>query len=294
MYVLSPYVWKEAGRYDILVRAVPRRRNPKDKVSSIFFGEGDDGLRFGMRPEPAIAPSTQDDRDGCEDPTVQRCGDRYHVFYSGWNEKRHEGLLLAAHGKSIAALKKTGRILPADDRFANCKEATVARRADGSWRLFFEYARDGHSKIGMAAAPALDGVWRYEEPPFDTREGCWDNWHLSTGPIVPTRLGPVMFYNGASQDAVWRVGWIAFDENFTRTVDRCTDPLFAPRAPKSSLRDIAFAASAVLDGEDVWLYYTLSDAYLHRAVIRYGEGASGRALDRRPGTSGIEPKRNHA
>jgi len=79
-----------------------------------------------------------------------------------------------------------------------------------------------------------DGPWEVAEDPFTIREDSWDNWHLSTGPIIalPGR-DPVMFYNGATVDARWRIGWITFDANFEKVTARAgaTDRPAAARAP---------------------------------------------------------------
>src|SRR5206468_634481 len=136
-------------------------------------GRGDDGLRFSMDPQPVIAPSldpSADDAGGCEDPSLAREGGRYHVFYSGWNQGLGQGRLLRAAGREITTLRKYGRFLPDGEHHHNPKEAEIAPCATGGWRLFFEYANDGRSKIGLAKASAFEGQWRIEPDPFAARE----------------------------------------------------------------------------------------------------------------------------
>ena len=78
-----------------------------------------------------------------------------------------------------------------------------------------------------------------------------------------------MFYNGATHDARWRIGWVAFDAEYTGVVDRCIEPLInPPPAPDRNMTDIAFAASVVVVDGQIWLYYSLSDTHLFRASIR--------------------------
>ena len=51
--------------------------------------------------------------------------------------------------------------------------------------------------------------------------------------------------------------------------ERCDDPLIGP--PPDDDGDgieISFAASAVRNGKDIWLYFTRDDRKLFRAVIR--------------------------
>ena len=51
--------------------------------------------------------------------------------------------------------------------------------------------------------------------------------------------------------------------------DRCIEPLIVPppRGQRTDT-DIAFAASVVIVGEEIWLYYSIEDTDLYRAIIR--------------------------
>lgn len=271
MYTLSPYTWRDGAHWEMLLRAVPRRDDrPELKIARVYHGRSDDGLRFTMGDDPVIAPGPGDeDRDGCEDPTVVICDGTHYVFYSGWNETNKRGQLLLTAGPDCEHLEKRGVVLPSTSDVANPKEATVVRAADGTWRLFFEYAADGASGIGLASAPALDGPWAVGTPLFSARPDGWDAWHLSTGPILTGDADrPVMFYNGATQDAHWRIGWVAFDAEFTHVVARCDDPLIVPPPPEDDATDIAFAASAIEGEGTIHLYYSVSDQDLFRASVR--------------------------
>ena len=270
MYTLSPFVWKDGGRWELLVRAVPRLDDtPALKIACAFYGVSDDGLHFQMDATPAIAAGPDaDDLDGCEDPTVAIWNGAYYVYYTGWNGSKQQGNLLLATGPDPRHLVKRGVYLASSPEVANPKEATIVSVPDGTWRLFFEYAEGGASKIGIASAPAVDGPWTVGAPLFESRPDTWDNWHLSTGPMLqadPSR--PVMFYNGATRDAHWRIGWIAFDAGYTQVVDRCGDPLIVPPMPMGTDSDIAFAASSVETKDAVYLYYSVADQYMMRATL---------------------------
>ena len=79
---------------------------------------------------------------------------------------------------------------------------------------------------------------------------------------------PVLFYNGATQDARWRIGWAALDAAMTHVVERCDDPLIVPTDVRDGVTDIAFASSSIeIDGL-VWLYYSQSDQDLQRAILK--------------------------
>lgn len=90
MYKLSPCVWQENGRFELLLRVVNYSENPAEKVARIHRGSSVDGLCFVLDDEPAIAPGPDlpgsYDSGGCEDPTIARVDGTYYVYYSGWNE----------------------------------------------------------------------------------------------------------------------------------------------------------------------------------------------------------------
>jgi predicted GH43/DUF377 family glycosyl hydrolase len=273
MYTLSPFVWREGDRYKMLVRVVPRSENPAEKIARVHLCESPDGIHFTMRDRPVIAPGPDEaDIDGCEDPTLVIVDRTYYVYYSGWNESKKRGQLLLASGGDLRHLRKGGVALPSTRSCENPKEATIVQARDGSWRLFFEYAVSGASKIGVAASPQVNGPWTIKDLGFDPRPESWDSWHLSTGPVVFSNSeAPVMFYNGATQRAEWRIGWVVFDGTFERVLDRCENPLITPpprREPGDT--DIAFAASAIEEGRTIYVYYSIADKDMMRAAIRLG------------------------
>jgi len=271
MYTLSPFVWGDGAKWEMLVRAVPRRDDaPALKIARIYYGTSDDGLRFTMRDQPALAPGPgPEDRDGCEDPTLALCDGVYYVYYSGWNQEQGQGMLLLASGPDCDHLEKRGVRLHSTPEIANPKEVTITQARDGTWRLFFEYADGGASKIGLASSPSVDGRWTVLPPPFAARPGRWDDWHLSTGPMLssdPAR--PILFYNGATRDAHWRIGWVQFDADYTQILARSEAPLIVPPPQQGDRTDIAFSASAVEQDDTVYLYYSIADQEMVRATLR--------------------------
>lgn len=270
--LMSPYVWDEGdGVLRVMVRAVPAEGQAFTDTGTIWYGESSDGQVFRMTERPVIAPSPDGlDPGGCEDPTVMKVADGYVVYYTGVDATRSSGQMLYAAGPSVDRLEKKGVALASSKTEGNTKEATVQQTADGRWRLFYEFARDEASLIGLALGDGIAGPWHEQPQPFGPRVDSWDPWHLSTGPMLmdePDR--PVMFYNGATRDARWRIGWVAFDRDCTKVVDRDIQPLITP--PPDAERtgtDIVFAASVVVVNGQIWLYYSRDDRVLFRARIR--------------------------
>lgn len=270
--LMSPYIWREDdGRYGMMVRAVVPPGQELTDTGVIWAGWSDDGRHFHMLDAPSIVPGPGDhDAGGVEDPTVVRIDGGYVVYYSGVLADHSHGELSYATGPTLDALTKSGVALASSKSEGNTKEATVDRTPDGRWRLFYEYAADEASRIGLAVGPDVAGPWDEQPTPFTPRENSWDDWHLSTGPLLTDDPAlPVMFYNGATRDARWRIGWVAFDADYTRVVARGIQPLVTPPpVDDRSATDIAFAASVVVVDGAIWLYYSLEDRRLARALIR--------------------------
>jgi predicted GH43/DUF377 family glycosyl hydrolase len=274
MFKLSPFVWKENDLYRMLVRAVNPSDDPTQKVARIFYGESTDGINFKMDDGPIIAPGIADiSKDGVEDPTVVCTPNGYLVYYTGWNLTRQRGELMLSKGKAIHSLQYECEALTSHEGYRNPKEATVAQLKNKRWALFFEFARDGNSKLGKATSSLPEGPWNIEEEFLKAREDSWDSYHLSTGPmLLDSKNETVMFYNGANLEAHWRIGWVTMDDN-GHIKQRCEEPLIVPPSNKGGDVDIAFAASAVLHEEQtIWLYYSREDAEPMRAVIEILEG----------------------
>jgi predicted GH43/DUF377 family glycosyl hydrolase len=269
--LMSPFVWRDGDEAGLmaLVRAVPPDKGPEEESGRIWYGRsGSDGLVFRMDETPLLVPGAHgDDALGCEDPTVARADDGYVVFYTGVDHDKN-GHLLYATGAGMRSLEKRGVALPNTKGEKNSKEATVLR-ADGRWRLLYEYSADGHSLISLTDGAGPAGPWVEQPDPFGPRPDKWDSWHLSTGPLLrsdPAR--PVMFYNGADKGADWGIGWVALSPDLCHVVERCDGPLIAPPADASGPRDISFAASVVDTEGTIWLYYSRNDRELKRATIR--------------------------
>jgi predicted GH43/DUF377 family glycosyl hydrolase len=273
MALMSPFVWREGETYCMLLRGVPQPPGPDTPTGVIASGHSDDGLHFTVDAQLAIVPDPDPqahDAGGCEDPTVLIDTQGYTVFYTGVDAAHEQGCLMVASGKSLGSLVKREVAIKARKGDGNIKEATLVQTGAGKWRLFYEYAHDNASRIGLATEHRPGGPWKSLPVPFTIRENSWDNWHLSTGPIVQLPgFDPVMFYNGATIDARWRIGWITFDEDFTRVTGRGIEPLLVPPpAVERTDDDIAFAASTVIDGDLIALYFSLEDCMLRRALVR--------------------------
>lgn len=261
--LMSPYVWPlDDGRLGLLVRVV----SDDGSTGSLWYGEGADGLSFRLEDVPVLTPGPDTlDAAGCEDPTVVLHDGQVIVFYTGV-DRDGGGRLLWASGRDIRSLTKHGVALGSFDGEQDIKEAEISVR-DGHWTMGYEYVRDDASLIGYAEGDGPAGPWRETRHGFGPRPDRFDSWHLSPGPMLlddPER--PIMFYNGATHDGRWGIGWVEFDYRGNRVLDRCEEPLIAPPVEEDG-RAIAFAASLIDHGDEIDLYLSYNDRSPQRAVF---------------------------
>lgn len=263
--LMSPYVWRlPDGRLGILVRVVGLGHG--ESTGTIWYGESNDGLVFRLGTGPVLAPDPDgDDAGGCEDPTVVVHDGELFVFYTGVDADGKNGRLLWAKGTHPQSLVKQGVALASVKGQENVKEAEFAV-VNGHWTLGYEYACDEASSIGTAEGEGPSGPWLKTPHEFSTREGKFDSWHLSPGPLLLEDVEhPVMFYNGGTRDAEWAIGWVRFDHRRNEIIGRCQEPVIPPPGEEGG-RNMAFAASLILVGEELHLYFTCNDRTPMRAV----------------------------
>lgn len=267
---MAPYVWRLAdGRLGMMARIVPDPNSGDDCTGRLWYGESDDGLAFTMDDAPLLVPDAGGlDAGGCEDPTVVLTPDELVVYYSGVDADG-KGSLLWASGPDVRRLEKRGIAVEEGVDEENPKEAEIAYW-DGRWMLSYEYAKDDASVLGLAEGDGPDGPWRKFPAQLTSREDSWDSCHLSTGPAIVGERHGLLFYNGADKNAVWGIGWMAFDLDSMDIVARSDEPLIGPPGEEGG-RNIAFSASCVTVGDDLHLYFHYNDRTMHRAVLSWNE-----------------------
>src|SRR3546814_14053161 len=97
--------------------------------------------------------------------------DGYVVYYTGVQADFARGNMLYATGQSLDALEKQGVALASSKTMGNTKEATVGRTADGHWRLWYEYAAENASRVGLAIGPGVAGPGDEQTTPVRRAEG---------------------------------------------------------------------------------------------------------------------------
>ncbi|MGJ3626761.1 glycosidase [Sphingomonas sp. MMS24-JH45] len=228
--LITPYVWRKTeqplGHHGA---RGDEAGEPLVNTGQISAGRSDDGLRL-MLDAPSITPAPT---------TTTPAGWRIHgdpattamsLLLGVLADDAHRELSYAAAGPSLDRLTKSGVALASSKSEGNTKEATVEIAPPMDAGASSTDAADEASRIGLAIGADVAGPWTEQSTPFMPRTDSWDDWHLSTGPLLtddPTTR--VMLYNGATRDARWQIGWIAFDAGYERVVARAASSRSSPR-----------------------------------------------------------------
>lgn len=166
-------------------------------------------------------------------------------------------------GPDVTQLTKRGIAFARAHTECYTKEATVNCTEEGDWRLFYEYEEGGRSRIGLAIGDGPSNHWHEGKDPMMARDGMWDCWHLSTGPLI-IRPGedPLMFYNGSDRDARWSIGWATFSHDCLSLKHRCETPLIGPPpiARSSATKLSACSMQAMPTLALLLLYFSLTES----------------------------------
>ena len=169
-YLMSPFVWRlrDGSGLGVLLRGVPRAK-PGEVTGRIWYGRCDaSGSRFEVDDKPLHLPGTGIlDAGGCEDPTVVPTDQDCMVYYTGV-DPTGAAQMLCADGPDIRSLSKRGMALASSRAERNTKEASVDRTIAGRWRLLYEYARHGRSRIWSARGPGPHGPREERDDPSST------------------------------------------------------------------------------------------------------------------------------
>lgn len=250
--------------------------------SVLAFVMSDDGVNFDRSGVIALKPSVEpgaNDHMAVEDPTIVQADGRFFVFHSAVKEKSGGGVTVSmqvATGDSLSELgekqvvlrpEEVGRALGRDVDMI--KEPEFIKMKNGVWRVFYEVAGEGKSRIATAESQSLLGPYKDHRILIDTREGGFDSKHVSPGPVMLTSDGDVlMFYNGCGNKSPmdetekWSIGTVIIDANHgVLEHTRMDRPIIVPPSDLGySGKLVAFASSLVSEsGHEQKLYYHVAD-----------------------------------
>lgn len=273
--------WESAGTFNpaVIVRGnkivMLYRAQDRQGTSRLGYAESDDGIHFTRRKEPVLSPEEDYEKDGgVEDPRLVQFGDTYYLTYTGYNKK--DAQLCLATSKDLIHWDRKGIILPAYKGNWNVKwtksGAIVPEKIHGKyWMYFLGTSADGKDQMGLASSPdLLHWTEETKTPVLPVRPGHFDSRVTEPGPppiVAHGNGGILLYYNGADDKLVYRIGSAIFDMNDPRKLlSRSDKPFFWPQEDwekKGQVPNVVFLESMVImDNTRQFFYYGAADKYV--------------------------------
>jgi beta-1,2-mannosidase len=265
--VFNPAVIKHNGQFVMLYRAQDTKG-----TSRLGYATSKDGLHFSARPQPALSPEADYEKNGgVEDPRLVEIDGTYYLTYTGYNTK--DAQLCLATSQDLEHWDRKGVILPAYkgnwNRGWTKSGAILTQKVQGKyWMYWLGTAADKTDQMGLASSTDLVH-WTEETqtPVLPKRQGMFDSRVVEPGPPpVMTNDGILLIYNGADDKLLYQVGWALFDKNDPRKVlARSDQPIFGPEKEwekVGQVPNVTFVEGLVREGSRWLFYYGGADKYV--------------------------------
>ncbi|WP_082391424.1 glycoside hydrolase family 130 protein [Thermococcus sp. EP1] len=226
--------------------------------SYIALATSKDGINFKKYPQPVIYPTLPEERMGCEDPRIVKINDTYYMTYTAFDGSTAR--LAIASSKDLIHWEKHGIVFP---EWPWTKSGAILPvKINGSYIMFF-----GDWKIWIAYSKDLIH-WKadWKNPILEARLKMFDERLVEPGPPpILTDRGILLFYNGASWEKGYSVGWVLLDpSNPYRVIARSDEPIFEPQLlweKVGNVPNVVFAEGLVRYKGKWIMYYGATDKY---------------------------------
>ncbi len=268
------------------VSAVDRLHTP-EQVSTIGIGKSEDGRHFRER-TPFIAPESEWEKFGCEDPRITYFEGSYYIFYTALSKYPFEasGIRVAvAVSKDLKKIKERHIVTP-----FNAKAMTLfPERINGKITVILSANTDmPPAKTAIAQVDNIEELWNpkfwegwYKEIDthvIDLKKSPYDHVEVGATPIK-TSHGWLFIYSHIQNyfpspenlKRIFGVEAVILDlNNPLKILGHTRGPIFAPREAyelSGHVPDVVFPTGAILKkparrlagGDTLYIYYGAAD-----------------------------------
>ncbi len=216
--------------------------------------------------KPILKPECREEEFGIEDPRISLIDGRIYIDYVGVS--RHGVAVILKSTTDFETFRSEGTILP-----PNNKDAVIfPERINGQYYMIHRPSPAGVAvpEMWLATSPDLRHWGMHSvllEPAFD-----WEGGRIGAGPQpLRTEIGWLLFYHGATEDHVYRVGAVVLDpEDPERVIWRSSEPLMVPEAAYENegfFENVIFPTGLILNEDTLEIYYGASDTSCCQASV---------------------------
>lgn len=240
-------------------------------ISHLRIARSHDGRHFTVDDEPALAPNAWYEAFGIEDPRITEIEGRYLITHTAVSE--HGIASALASTRDFRILERHGLIFPPENR----NVTIFPERLNGRYACYHRPVGRHIATMDMWAAYSPDlQHWGGHARVIGSRPGRWDSQRVGAGTVpIRTERGWLAIYHGADDSQRYSLGAILCDlERPEVVLARSAEPLLSPEAPyevAGFFGNVVFTCGAVLQGDDLLVYYGAADQFVCGAALSLAE-----------------------
>jgi predicted GH43/DUF377 family glycosyl hydrolase len=257
-----------------------RGRTWLTSISHLRVARSTDGIHFDVEPAPALAPATEFESYGIEDPRITLLEGTYWINYTAVSAYGISTAL--ASTRDFRTFARHGIIFPPANRDVVIFPERIAGRYAALHRPM--PADLGQPAIWTATSPDLIS-WGGHRLVAAAREGTWDDAKVGGG-AVPFRVRAgkqdawLAVYHGVTRSPpTYSLGALLLDaRDPARVIARSRDPILRPEAPyerEGFFGGVVFTCGLVADGDRIRVYYGAADGVTAVADLSLDDILSG-------------------
>jgi predicted GH43/DUF377 family glycosyl hydrolase len=266
---------RQDPRYDLSDARVVRDRNGNTiyltSISHLRLARSKDGIHFEIDEHPTIMPQGLLETWGIEDPRITKLEDEYLITYSAVSDKGvGVGLIRTPDFRTF---KREGIILPP----TNKDVVIFPERIGGKYMMLHRPVPSGIGTPDIWLAESEDlKHWGCHRFVIGVRPGSWESARIGAGCVpIRTKEGWLILYHGADEQHRYGMSaaLLSLDDP-SRVIARLDEPFMLPEAEYERVGffpNVVFACGAIIDGDDVHMYYGAADEHIARATFRLSE-----------------------
>ena len=236
-----------------------------DYVSRIGYAMSTDGVTWNRLRHPVLAPSSERDARGVEDPRVTELEGRFYMAYTAYSRGGFHAPVgvpplgitpMYAVSDNLITWETLGPVVEGED---NKDHALFPAKVGGEFVTFHRRP----PSIWLASSRDMKS-WREHAEILTPRPGLWDGKRVGAGgPPILTEAGWLVLYHGYNEHHIYCMGAALLDRNDPRKVlKRPEMPILAPKEMWEIKGDVPFVVfgtgNPVVNGT-IYLYYGGAD-----------------------------------
>lgn len=256
------------GKVHLLYRAIGN-----DNISRLGYATSIDGFNIDERlPNPVFEPTTESEKDGCEDPRLSEVDGQLIMTYTALREYSH----LQVYQVSLTTISQEDfiqkkwnwdmRRLPFPG-IRNKNAVVFSQKVNGRYVMLHRIDPD------LCVAYSDDLVkWCDMMSVMKPRADSWDNWKIGVaGTPIKINEGWLIIYHGISVERMYSLGVALLDGDHPEQVlYRSKEHILAPKEDYErfgKVPNVVFSCGNVILDNRLFVYYGGADSVLCVASI---------------------------